>query len=336
MYRKTFLNLAIKLLKIISINNFMSIIIYKFEKDKEIKKEKYDNIKDFLDIDLFKDLQARERNLLIQFDLFDNVNTFIKRNKLMVLKLRDIRSIYTINEIFFIFNGFFQNIKPDIINFESNNYIGKYNDNYILSGIEFVLNYIVYEGNIFIENYMKELHLKIHRKNLNEINIQEIYVLQNKVNNYIEHYSDIQELLEEIVTSEKDLIRLEELCGNKEEIELVFDNYINLIKDIINEYKNINNQIKNFKDLTELQLANFRNKLALVSVHINIFTLFFAVAAFITGAFGMNLSNGLEDKQNGMYIIFGILNCFIAIAISSYIIFYKKFYRNSHILNLSI
>jgi hypothetical protein len=55
----------------------MSIIIYKFEKDKEIKKEKYDNIKDFLDIDRFKDLQARERNLLIQFDLFDNVNTFI-------------------------------------------------------------------------------------------------------------------------------------------------------------------------------------------------------------------------------------------------------------------
>ena len=65
-----------------------------------------------------------------------------------------------------------------------------------------MLNFVVYEGNAFIENNLKELHTKISRKNLNEINIQEIYLLQNKVNRNIEHYIDIQELLEEITESD--------------------------------------------------------------------------------------------------------------------------------------
>ena len=315
----------------------MSIIIYKYSKNKENKREIFQNIKEFLDLEIFTELQKRERNLLIQFDLFDNVNTFIKRNKLIVFKIKDIRTIYTLNTIFFIFNEFYQNILPNIVNYEMMNKIDKYHNNFTLSGIEFVLNYVVYEGNQMIEHSLKILHHKIHRKNLNEINIQEIYVLQNKVNSNIEHYEDIKELLEEIVGSEKDLQRLTDMCGeNIEEIELIFDNYINLIKDIINEFKNINNQIKNFKDLTELQLANFRNKLALVSVHINIISLLFSIGSFIVGAYGMNLQNNLEDWNNGMYIIFSLINGLIIIGISSYFLYYKNFYKTSHILELSI
>jgi len=316
----------------------MTAIVYKYDKNSSnYSIEKYNSIESFLKLDMFKELQNRERNLLIQIDLFDNVNAFIKRNNTIVFKVKDIRSVYLVDKVIFIFSGFYTHILPNIIQFEKTHSIYKYNENYTLSCIEFVLNFIVYEGNAFIENNLKELHAKISRKNLNEINIQEIYLLQNKVNRNIEHYIDIQELLDEITKSDKDVMRLTNMCGdNVEEIELIFNNYVNLMRDIINEYKNINNQIDNFKNLTELQVANFRNHLALITVHINIITLFFAIGSFVVGAFGMNLNNGMEDIKYAMYTVFGILNALILMLITGYFLFYNKFYKSSHILNLDI
>lgn len=88
-----------------------------------------------------------------------------------------------------------------------------------------------------------------------------------------------------------------------QEIEFMFENYLMQVEWADTEIKEIQHAIKNTEDTVEIQLDLLRNRILRFELVLSISSSVLGMGAFVTGAFGMNLLNGLEVHPKMFYTV---------------------------------
>ncbi len=126
---------------------------------------------------------------------------------------------------------------------------------------------------------------------------------------------DVYDLFEELTPDDKE----EEFDDdNLDERQNVFDDLIELYKIRFEEsYNDIKNMLEILDTATEInsaQLDEKRNRMQRISIILELITLGLTVGALITGAFGMNLKNGLEGSNAAFVTVCLIIVVIISIS----------------------
>ena len=284
---------------------------------------------------IFDNLKKREKNLLFSIKKYDNLNTYILGNNYIIIKIRNIRAIIYQEIVYFFFNNQI-NIKNIII--DLNKHYENISRNYfVLEIIDLILELLLGEENKILDSYQKRFD-SIIGSNLEPIKIiHEIFKIKIETQKGYEGYSDIVELLQYLLDNENDISEILSLIDKgkeiekKKELENILENGVNSLKDITNEYKSLDCQIHNTKSIMEINMAKFRNDIAMFDININILVLLFSFGSFIVGTFGMNLNNGIEEKFYGTYYVFFPLSTILLFSGIKCYNFYKKIKHNSNI-----
>lgn len=267
-----------------------SIYSYNYLQDKFERINHYD----------FSELSKREVELIEGTTRFNSVNTYILKDDHLFIKFSYIRAILKKSSVIFFF--------PNKIYIKelNKNYIQQYNKNFICSMLEIIIEYIHQEASAILLKY-----------NLNIDDLTEIHKLQIDVKDQKSQYEDLVNLLGYLLDNDDDLEEISEIMVNGKrdleddrsgksgvvgEVESVLENGRDMLRDVIKEYKRIDNILENKKNNMEIELAQMRNKIALFSLKINFLAMLFSFGSFCVGIFGMNLNNGFEDSPFGLYI----------------------------------
>jgi len=285
-----------------------NIYYYNYEEDR------HDKIQS---IDLSK-YSKREQQFLGHIERFKHVNTYIIKSNYIFIKLADIRAIITKDDVIFVFpvNHCFTEINRKILE--------QYHPNFILSVLELIIEYIHQNVSALINNFTFS-EQSIHKKQV------DIKILE-------EQYSDIVDVLMYFLENENDLNEIADIIffGTRNndddkskqslvcDIENILENGCNMLRDIVKEFKRLDNILENKKVEMEINLAQMRNKIAIFSLHINFLSMIFAFGGFAVGIFGMNLKNEMEYKPFGLYYYLTPLIIFLTFCSIQYHTFYKK------------
>ena len=112
--------------------------------------------------------------------------------------------------------------------------------------------------------------------------------------------------------------------NNIDEFEILLETYEQQIKEDVGMIIRLIKEIEALLRLANINLAYFRNRIAIFNSKINILRLSITFGAFIASLFGMNLNNSLEQKNGGFYIGSLIIS-FLSFLVFLYI---KKYLNN--------
>ena len=142
----------------------------------------------------------------------------------------------------------------------------------------------------------------------------------------VEH---VVKVVQHLLADNEDLIDLyltkpERTVEQHEEIKLLFEAYAADLDEIETETKIFNDMIEDTDQFISAHLDSVRNEIIKLSLFIEIGALVMASGAVVSGIFGMNLNNKIEEHSYGFLLVcLGILMmmfCFFAG-------FYQKYYK---------
>ena len=102
---------------------------------------------------------------------------------------------------------------------------------------------------------------------------------------------------------------------DKNEIELLIENYNVKLEDINNDIKKLVKEMDNIQKITNIKLAQDRNNIAKINLNLSIISFSLSIGAFIGNMFGMNLKNHMENSN---YIFFIVVFISIIVIFLSY------------------
>ena len=270
---------------------------------------------------IMNEIQPRDFNVIDHKNNF-KISSIIIRKTGYILKFYYIRCIVTKDKIF-IFNADSNNTKKFIKFFKTN-----FNNNDLLSCglppelkfLELILIYVCNQTDITI-NQLTEMVHNISLDHVKSSNLSNILNLQNRLIYAEQEYSEIKSVLSDLMSSKEDMFDLylsKKTCDFKDELdqddkykldefEILLENYQN---QIVEDLKHIHNLIQEddiILRLTEIDLADFRNRIALYNTKLSTYSICVSSASMIAALYGMNLDNYLEDLEGGFYLISSII-----------------------------
>lgn len=142
----------------------------------------------------------------------------------------------------------------------------------------------------------------------------------------VEH---VVKVVQHLLADDGDLIDLyltkpERTVEQHEEIKLLFEAYAADLDEIETETKIFNDMIEDTDQFISAHLDSVRNEIIKLSLFIEIGALVMASGAVVSGIFGMNLSNKIEEHSYGFLLVcLGILLMMICFFAG----FYQKYYK---------
>jgi len=261
---------------------------------------------------LFPDLLERDLYIIDETMNF-RISSYSPKKDAMLIKFDFIRAIVTKEKVYFIDtnikskshllkNVLFKNIS-NAFSFNPNNLIG-------LNGHEH--SDILFENKIiecilmFIDNYYTELLNVIVPKsskiiNSNDDELKTIFEIKKELISIRFAIKDIYDLLESL--SKQEIDKFEGFF-----VEKTFDQFIDTIQSVIYHFEeNIDtlNKINDSLDLKlqilDLKSSMLRTKMDRINLLFGIFLICISACSFITGVFGMNLNNTIQNSTEAFY-----------------------------------
>ncbi len=107
----------------------------------------------------------------------------------------------------------------------------------------------------------------------------------------------------------KDLCITQKLSAKKtidiEEIESIFESYTDQIERLSYHLVDLKENIDDTQEIIALKLQNRRNSIIRYDLLATLITAFFSLLAVVTGLYGMNITNNLEQNHTAFWIIVG-------------------------------
>lgn len=300
---------------------------------------------------IMTEIQPRDFNIIDHKNNF-KISSLIIRKTGYIIKLSSIRCIITSKNIY-------------LFNAEDNNTLKfkkffkeRFKNNNIISSdlpfefrfLEIILIYICNQTDITINELSKSVH-NISLENVKSSNLTFILSIQNKLIYAEQEYSEMKTVISDLMKSEEDMfnIYLSKKSTNQQEInkdekskidefEILLENYHSQINEDISLIKKLIKEVEAKLRLAEINLADFRNRIAVYNTHLSIYSISISIGSFFAAIFGMNLKNSLEGFTGGLYIttfiiiIIGLLtykNIFNKLKEMSSNIIYKNYNINN-------
>ena len=212
-------------------------------------------------------------------------------------------------------------------------------------------NYISIDGDqdyeivileIALENIVNKFrrHVKIKKPALEMLLLQieqdtethglkRLLAVKNSLLEFEKRVEHVRKVVQNLLVAEEDLIQFyltkAERTGKKqEEIKILFEGYAADLHEIETETKIFNEMIEDTDQFISAHLDSVRNEMIKLSLFIEIGALVMASGAVVSGIFGMNLLNKMEEYSYGfLSVCLGILVMMICFFAG----FYQKYYK---------
>ena len=272
--------------------------------------------------ELVSDMKDRELNIL-DISRYYTISTLITKKKSLILKLDSIRAIIKSTEVY-IFeenDGNAKKFSEYLLNIILNN-SNSNETTFELKVLDTMFLYIckLFENKLkkIIPQVLEIIGIRFEILNINKVNINSLANIQNDLIKFKIKVDDIYKVLLELISSDEDMIninlsRKNNDISNHHDVEILLENYEDYLKEILNEINGILKEIEIYQSSVSLKLADNRNKLAVLSIKIGLFSISLSFGSIITGIFGMNLKSKLENSNNAFIITILIIIFLIVI-----------------------
>lgn len=138
----------------------------------------------------------------------------------------------------------------------------------------------------------------------------ELLPLKNKVDELEAKCSEVASAIAEVLKDDEDManMRLSEISHDgcvpdgdpmnlHVEVELLFEDYLLQMDEVLNSLRTVQRSVQNTEEVVEIELDLLRNRIMSYEMLLELSGLVVGVAAAVTGAFGMNLVNHVEEHQ---------------------------------------
>ncbi len=145
----------------------------------------------------------------------------------------------------------------------------------------------------------------------NEI-FEELLVVKKKLSKLEKNVHEITEIVAGILDDEEEMEDLYFLKNVKDfdEIESILENSLEQLEDIENRIDELDNNIDDTQEILTLKLSSKRNRIIQFDLILTSATGILAVLAVVTGLFGMNIKNGIEQNHEAFWIVTGLMILF--------------------------
>lgn len=160
--------------------------------------------------------------------------------------------------------------------------------------------------------------LRLVEQDYSQINLEKLLKLKKQISKFEITIRENQEAGEEILDDDEELI---DLClsqqGKKEvdfdEAESIMDSYVEQIEDIAHQVDELKENIDDTQEILSLKINSLRNTIIRFELVATLTTALFSLLAVITGLYGMNIRNNLENNHLAFYVI---VLCFVFASIA--------------------
>jgi Mg2+ and Co2+ transporter CorA len=152
----------------------------------------------------------------------------------------------------------------------------------------------------------------------------ELLPLKNKVDELEAKCAEVAGAIAEVLKNDEDMaaMRLSEkndemvLVGDPKnlhvEVELLFEDYLLQMDEVLLSLRSVQNSVRNTEEVVEIELDLLRNRIMRYEMLLELSGLVVGVGAAVTGAFGMNLVNHVEEHPNMFWSVSAGLIVFMA------------------------
>jgi magnesium transporter len=153
--------------------------------------------------------------------------------------------------------------------------------------------------------------LEILQQDLKDENFERLLHFKKELSTLGGNVKEISEIIEDILNDDDEIAELYLQKGflkkDTEEVESILENYLEQIEDISHQIFALDENIDDTQEIITLKMARLRNEIIRFDLWLTSLTAILALLALITGFYGMNIKNHLEQTPSALYIIGGIL-----------------------------
>jgi magnesium transporter len=139
-----------------------------------------------------------------------------------------------------------------------------------------------------------------------------LLIVSKKLSQFLQKATLIRDLIDEMLDQDEDLSELyltEKKHGktrskdDHQEIELILESYSLHCDAIVQTIESRVNDVRTTEEIINIILDSNRNDLMLLNLNLSITLMCMAGLLFVAAAYGMNLENFIEEKDNWFFIV---------------------------------
>lgn len=163
-----------------------------------------------------------------------------------------------------------------------------------------------------VQNLLAYLEESVDRSKL-----RELLQYSKRLSKFGQKVLNIRDAIEEVLEQDEDLAAMyltQKLKANSlqrtkddhEEVELLLESYLKQVEEIVNHVESVSSHVRTTEDVVNIILDSQRNSLLLLEIRLTILTVGLSTGTFLSGLFGMNLINTMEQSPNAFFIVSAI------------------------------
>ncbi|KAJ1812931.1 magnesium ion transporter [Coemansia sp. RSA 2598] len=158
-----------------------------------------------------------------------------------------------------------------------------------------------------VQNLLAYLEESVDRSKL-----RELLQYSKRLSRFEQKALNIRDAIEEVLEQDEDLAGMyltQKLRGQTrdtdehEEVELMMETYLKQVEEIVNHVESVSSHVRTTEDVVNIILDSQRNSLLLLEIRLTILTVGLSTGTFLSGLFGMNLVNALENRPEAFFVV---------------------------------
>lgn len=275
--------------------------------------------------------EAQKTELLLKHDLLprdlrkidkgydDIVPLIVIREKSILLSILHIKALIKSDSVvLFNYHGTYSDDKliENMSDKLKNNHQQQQDDklNYEIKALETIFADVI--DNLMIE---MQIHVTVVNGILKELEndidlakLKYLLIVSKKLRQFLQKATLIRDLIDEMLDQDEDLAELyltDKTNGlrrsndDHQEIELILETYSLHCDAIVQTIESRVNDVRTTEEIINIILDSNRNDLMLLNLNLSITLMCMAGLLFVAAAYGMNLENFIEEKDNWFYIV---------------------------------
>ena len=159
---------------------------------------------------------------------------------------------------------------------------------------------------------------KLREKKLHDQTFEQLLHLKKRLSTLGTHLTEVEDEFTELVDDEDDLKEFyldanPETLTDTDNIESILETMLEQAEDISHRARELEENIDDAQEILTLKMNNIRNMVIKFDLFLTAIACFFTFLAVITGLYGMNLKNHLEQSSFAFYIVLGTMGIFFLI-----------------------
>lgn len=262
-----------------------------------------------------REIEVVRRGLAQEFDLhirdlrpifsLRQMPTIARRGEAIVINFRAIKLVVGATKVL-VFNIEDEKIRSAFVQILSERIIAREEDARLEHVVlDVALNYILSKtlGNFEkAQNLVERILVMLRTQHHDEV-FEKLLTAKKSLSKLGKNTRELNELLDDILDDDEDLaeLTLDKKVKDHDDVESILENAVEQVEDISNRIDELDENIDDTQEILTLKLSSRRNKIIQFDLVLTSVTAVMAFLAVITGLFGMNILNKVEQSNEAFW-----------------------------------